>query len=455
MRLLLIYPNVNLEPAVSHGITSLSGMLKARGHTVNLLVLKSGKCMKDKISCSEARRVKPDVVGFSLTANQKKYAIEAIRDLKAEFDIPIVVGGVYPTLFPELIEQVKEIDGLCRGEAEESLVEYLDCLAKGTDYSGIRNWWFRKDDKIIRNPVRPFNENLNDYPLPDFEIFPRDFFYYPNMAFTRGCPFPCSYCCNHALRSIYNGQRSYLRFKSVDRAMEEIRIFVEKIQPSWLGFDDDSITKDKQWLEEFCLKYPKVSSLPFHCNAFPSTVTPQVCKMLKKAGCRLLGIGIESGDEGLRMKTLKRPIRNHDIIAAFRYAKEAGLLTHSFNMIGIPGETEESFRKTSELNRVIQPDFFQLTVFYPYEGTELGRLAEERAMHSKRDLDTFFCGESVLDMPGFSRRQIRWQYFWFGYNIYKDTDLKKALGCLKSNIKVYLPRLHRAYMRARYGCCKA
>jgi len=173
--------------------------------------------------------------------------------------------------------------------------------------------------------------------------------------------------------------------------------------------------------------------------------------MLKKAGCRLIGIGIESGDEETRTKVLKRPIKNEQIISAFRYAKEAGLQTHSFNMIGIPGESEESFYKTIELNKEIQPDYFQLTVFYPYEGTQLWDTVNNRGVLTGRDIDNFFCGESVLDLEEFSKSRIKWQYFWFGYNVYKDVNFKKALYLLKSNIKVYLPRLHKAYMKVRYN----
>ncbi|MBM3251251.1 MAG: B12-binding domain-containing radical SAM protein [Candidatus Omnitrophica bacterium] len=450
MHLLIIYPNINLEPAVSHGITALAGMLKAHGHSVSLLVLDKYKAIKEGQIYSQVSVINPDVIGLSLTSNQKRYAKEIITGLKRNFHIPIVVGGVYPTLFPEFIKEVEGIDGLCRGEGEEALIEYLDCLQQNKDYYRIKNWWFKKDGKIITNPIRPFNQNLDNYPLPDYEIFPKDFFHYPNMAFTRGCPFPCAYCSNHALKNIYSDNGPYLRFKSVARALEEIKIYIDKINPSWLGFDDDSITKNKEWLKEFCEKYPKVSSIPFHCNSFPSAINSEVCRMLKSAGCRVIGIGVESGDEEIRIKTLKRPIKNQDIIAAFKCAKDAGLLTHSFNMIGIPGETKECFKETVKLNRVIQPDYFQLTVFYPYEGTQLYEVVRQKGLSTNRDIDTFFCGESVLDMPGFSRSQIKWQYFCFGYNIYKKTNFRKALLCLKSNIKVYLPRIHRLYMKLRY-----
>jgi len=451
MHLLIIYPNFGLAPAASHGVTALSGMLKEKGHKVSLLVLASNADLKESNLCSALNRINPDLIGFSLTANQKKYAKDAIPVLKRHFNVPILVGGVYPTLFPEFIEQVEGIDGLCRGEAEEPLTEYLDCLEQERDYTGIANWWFRDNGRIIKNPMRPFKQELDSYPAPDFEIFPKDFYYYPNMSFTRGCPFPCTYCCNHAIKGLYSKEHPYLRFKSVNRALEEVRSFIRVINPTWLGFDDDCITKNKEWLSEFCQKYPSVTRLPFHCNAFPSTVDLETCKMLKKAGCRLIGIGIESGDEETRTKVLKRPIKNEQIISAFRYAKEAGLQTHSFNMIGIPGESEESFYKTIELNKEIQPDYFQLTVFYPYEGTQLWDTVNNRGVLTGRDIDNFFCGESVLDLEEFSKSRIKWQYFWFGYNVYKDVNFKKALYLLKSNIKVYLPRLHKAYMKVRYN----
>ncbi|MBF0361104.1 MAG: B12-binding domain-containing radical SAM protein [Oligoflexia bacterium] len=458
MHVLFIYPSIGIGTNVCHAITSLGGMLKAHGHKTDLFVLTNSKNINitDETPgalISAVKKVNPDLVAISLTSPQKKYTEEIIKFLKSRFKFPIVVGGVCPTLFPSFIEETPELDGLCRGAGEWPLLDYVTALEKGTDYTGIKNWWFRHDGKIFKNPMRENNIPLDEYPFPDFEIFPREHYAaYPNLFFARGCPFPCANCCNHALKKINDTTGStYVKFKSVNRAMEEIKLFIKTINPTWLAFDDDSFVKNKKWLNEFCQIYPTVTNLPFHCNAFPSSVDLDLCKMLKKAGCRLLCIGIEAGDETVRMQILKRPLRDQHIIDAFRYAKEAGLSTHAFNMIGLPGETAKAFKRTVKLNKMVLPDSFQLSVFFPYEGTDLYSLVEEKKLMSNRHTSSYFSGESVLNLPGFSRRQIKWQFFWFGFNVYRRSNLKKALIYLKSNIKVYFPKVHSTYMRLRYG----
>ncbi len=120
----------------------------------------------------------------------------------------INVGGYHAILAPEEFENVEGVDGICIGEGEYPTLELMQKMEKGEDYTGIPSWWFIKDGKTIKNPVRPLIENLDDLPFPDFDLFD-----YKNLESTktnsaiiilsRGCLYNCTYCGNAQFRNIY------------------------------------------------------------------------------------------------------------------------------------------------------------------------------------------------------------------------------------------------------------
>ena len=141
--------------------------------------------------------------------------------------------------------------------------------------------------------------------------------------------------------------------------------------------------------------------------------------LLKESGCKKINIGVESGDETLRKTVLNRNITNDQIIKAFDLARDNCLETMSFNIIGFPGETRESIKKTIELNKKIRPTYAQVSVFYPYVGTPLGDLCRDKGyIENKSSLFTYFGeGASILNIPGLSKKDIKELFFRFDLDI--------------------------------------
>jgi radical SAM superfamily enzyme YgiQ (UPF0313 family) len=261
---------------------------------------------------------------------------------------------------------------------------------------------------------------------------------YPTFIFSRGCPYNCSYCCNNALQRIYKDKGKQIRFRSVDKAIEEIRTFLRAYKVNHIGFDDDSFTKKRGWLREFCDKYAASKEFPpFACNTRPELFDEETASLLEKAGCYRVNIGIESGSEDLRKRVLNRNMTDKDIIRSFELAKKHRFLTHSFNIIGFPKETKRDFDKTIELNRKVQPDYLQLSMFYPYPGTPLGDMARENGYVSDKDIYSYF-QDTIMELPGFSRRQILWTSIFFRFNVYKFSKPQKAIACLVSDVLKFL-----------------
>ena len=132
-----------------------------------------------------------------------------------------------------------------------------------------------------------------------------------------------------------------------------------------------------EYLEEFAEKYPAEVGIPFTTACHPKLVTEEKINLLKKAGCVSLSIGIETGDDEYRKKILNRTDSIDDVVQAFTLAKNAGIRTMAFNMMGLPFYTREIYEKTIELNRAAGVKYPTVSFFYPFMGTKLREIAIE------------------------------------------------------------------------------
>lgn len=204
---------------------------------------------------------------------------------------------------------------------------------------------------------------------------------------SRGCPYHCSYCCNHKLASIYkSSETSYVRFKSVERSISEIKNFISKFPAiHTLYFDDDILPLKQKWFFEFAKEYRKQINKPYWCNIRPNLVNGRIVEALVKSGCIRPGIGIESGNEGIRNEILKRGLSDKTIIDAVSLLKQHSIYVHSFNMVGLPRETTAELLETIRMNANLGIDYIQCTVFYPYKHTDIYDLCVQDGLlvHSK------------------------------------------------------------------------
>lgn len=438
MKVLFVYPNIENLRTYVHSISALSAVLKEEGHRTRLY--HPAKIDEDEAK-AEVRTYKPDIICFSCTTNQWEPTKTISKLIKGEFNIPIFVGGIHATLFPDCINESSYIDGICRGEGESALVELVERIEHHEDFSNVRNFWFRKDDKIIKNQVRPLIEDLDSLPNPDREIFHESSIHnYPGFVFSRGCPFNCTYCCNQKLRELYKNKGSFIRHRSPKKAIEEIEHVVDKHRLGYVLIDDDTFTKNKKWLSDFCSLYKESIDIPFYCNARVETMDEHTCKLLKDSGCDQVLIGIESGDPYIRKNILNRRMSDEQIIEAFQNAKGSGLKTYSFNMVGIPEETPERFEKTIELNQKVKPDEMQITIFYPYPGTALGDLCREKR-YIKKIFHHDYITDTILDLPDFPKEEIVKRARLFKFNVYKKYSYRKAIFGLIVSSAIRNPQL--------------
>jgi len=353
MRVLFVYPylsSYNHAP-FDYGISSLSAIMKADGHLTKLLSFQSIDTLSFENCIAE---FSPQLICVSVWSGKTREAVEFVK-WASRYHIPIIVGGIYPTVAPEkAMTQFKPACGICVGEGDLALREFVRALEEGRDYSLTQNFWVRHQGSIIRNSLGPLVDDLDSLPLPDREIFnlQKSIEDTGTVKFnaTRGCPNFCSFCAEPYLKQIYPG-RQKLRRRSVRSLLGEIS---STLQSYWgvqcIGFDDDCFTLGKSWLHEFCHDYASEIGIPFYANTRVDLMDDEIAKWLKEANCVEIRMGIESGNEALRNIVLKKNVTNAQIIMAFQIVKNHGIRSLAYNIIGVPFETEGTLRETFELN---------------------------------------------------------------------------------------------------------
>lgn len=384
MKVLFIYPNLYAQVGFNYGVASLSSVLNAHGHETKLLNIneKLGYPLDLSRIKKDVLNFKPDLIAFSFVTNHYKYAKIIANSVREYSSIPIIVGGIHSTIAPEEVLLNGAFDFVCVGEGEYALLELVERLAKGKDPKQVRNIWFRGEDGIVKNPLRPL-VSLEGTPRKDYEIF--DFQRmieakdgWVGIMTSRGCPFKCTYCFNHQIISLYKREMedsppknlNYIRYHPIEDVIEEIVYLLSSYNHiKMFIFDDDIFTLNRQYLMEFCKEYRKLTFLPFVVNAHVKAFDREIAHELARAGCRIVKFGLESGSSRIRRNILNRSMEDEEIVRAFEIAHEAGLHTSAFLMIGLPYEEKEDLAKTVKLLAKIKPGRFRWSCFFPYYGT--------------------------------------------------------------------------------------
>lgn len=382
MNFLFVYvlpPSHYCYTKYNSGIASLSAVLKKKGHDTDMILV--DRFEKKKLN-EVINNFQPDIIGYSFVSKQKFLAQNIIHHVARHHKVPSIIGGVHATVDPEDCLEIEGPLGVLVGEGEFALLEFVNSYAENRDYSKTANFYFKNNGKIIRNPLNSLIQDLDSLPFPDRKIFkynPMDAQLGLEFFFSRGCPYKCSYCINEYLQELYEGKGAYVRFRSPESVIEEIEKTIKMYDyDGMLTFHDDVFTLKKTWLGEFSELYRKRVALPYRCNSTAERIDRETADLLKISNCKEVWFGIETGFEELRKTVLNKKISDADIIKAGKTLNDVGISPCSFNMLGIPDETEENIRRLIEIN--IQADIKKADVglLQPFPGTALYELCRER-----------------------------------------------------------------------------
>jgi radical SAM superfamily enzyme YgiQ (UPF0313 family) len=427
------------EGRIYLGVAYLSAVLKQAGHQASLIHVvepPDREWLVEKVR-SEA----PDLVGFSSTTHMYRHVARWAGWLREETDLPAVCGGVHPTIAPDEVINTPGIDFAAIGEAEDTLLELCDALERVRDPSGVQGIWSSRGQDVIRNPARPLRTDLDSLPFPDRALYDPSLFcadQHPRgtLMASRGCPFNCTYCSNHAQKNAYPNPRDYVRFRSPENVVAEIeQMLTQDPGIEYIRFDDDILTTDREWLGRMSELYQARVGMPFICNSRVNFMDRRMAEMLSEMGCRVVCMGIESGNPWLRERVLNRHMSNAQIIDAFKACRDAGMKTVSTNMFGLPMEDTSMVLDTVKVNALCHPDTIQVSTFIPYPGTELYELCRDEGLIEGGRVDSIFRVQSPLksDEGGWEPGAVKENFHTLAYTYGRIDQLKNRALARSAN----------------------
>lgn len=409
LRVLFVYPNEYLNIGIPQAIAILSACLKEAGHITDLFdftFIKQESTHVEEVSnflpteytledlvkddpiedidiafCRKIKEFLPDLIAVSVMSSSFDMAIDLLNKNKKYFSgIPVVFGGVHPTIDVEDVLKNDVVDYAIVGEGEEALVELVNKINKKTSVYDIKNLAYKEQNGQIRvNKLRAFVD-LDLLPCPDWSIFDSRHLFRPFVGkiyigsfygMSRGCPYGCNYCVNNSLKKIEKDCGRYFRYQSVDKTLKDLSYLKKQFGVNWIKLLDDSIMSfPMEYIQKLHDKLINLD-MKFGCSVRPETTTVQKVSLLKDMGCVAMSVGIESGNEDIRKNVLGRRMSNEQIKNAITIITDAGIRVSTFNMIGLPNETRDNVFETISLNRELKVAACNCYVIYPYPGTPI------------------------------------------------------------------------------------
>jgi len=391
--------------------------------------------------------------------------------------VPTIAGGVHATVDPQGVLSESCFDMVCVGEGEYVMLDLAERIDGGRGFEGIANVWLKKPDASFeRNSVRPYEQNLDLLPFPDWSIYPDTSFFKPflghvykygDFEMSRGCPYKCSYCINVQLHEIYKstGSHNYHREKSIPRVMEEIRWAVETHGIEFLKFWDETfLLMSQERMEEFRDLYAEFR-IPYVIETTGQSITEFSAKILSDTNCRSASLGMETGNPDIRKGLLSKPVDNQVYVDAFGLMEKYGIQKVSFNMIGLPNESQEDIFRTIGLNRLVGTDTQSVGIFYPYKGSPIRNMMVRDGLFdddfdlddlADYDFNTFTAGNrSVVKFKDMDSRLLNRLWMLFSSYCFWPVELYPLIDYVKNNddelAVALLNNIHRVTYFKKFG----
>ena len=436
-RMLLVYPDYtdrdtqskNSGGNYSEGLASISAVLKKGGHTVkllHLLYLHGEEEYKKKLKELDDSVEGFDIVGFSIRTTAFPDSQVYIRwTHECCPNAMILAGGYHCTLAPDVVLGADFVECVCVGDGEFAELELCDKMRDGEDYTNIQSLYFKMPDgSFKKNPIAPLFADLDRYPIPDFDLFDFD-----NLEATkvgtaivvvsRGCFYNCTYCGNGNFRKVYPNKKIYARFRSPENAILYLKTLL-KLHPQIkiINFRDAIFNMFPDWFDRFIVMYKEEIGLPCTGNIRFDILTEDTVRKMKECGFYKIDMGLESGDEEMRFKYLRRYQTDEMIINCSKWFHKYGIRQLTYNIIGLPFEDIHKALKTIKLNAKIESDRTVPNIFYPYEGTALYDISKEAGFLPEGD---YTQRRVPLIQPQFPEEQVLFVvgYFMHFINRYK------------------------------------
>ncbi len=387
-KILLIYPITGMDVfGINVGLPLsclyLGTVLQAAGYRVEILDERITSTFEEDVAAA-IRREKPLLVGISsMTGIQIRGGLKAARAVReADAQLPIVWGGVHPTLCPDSTLRDPLCDIIANGEGEITIIELADCLRTGGDLGKVAGIGFKRDGQLIFTDKRPMIEDLDVIPRPDYDLIPMEHYFTRapstneaqlQIVTSRGCPFDCEFCYNLK----FNEKR--FRYHSAERVLSDLVYLQDRFGVNAIFIEDDYFFGHPGRVQKICdLLIAKQSKLLIQVPCRIDYLYRQSDEMIDKlyrAGFKELWIGVESGSESRLKEIMKRMTLEQVLDVNKMLARSDVYIKYGF-MAGFPNEEREETLETVDFmfrllstnpNAGVAP----VAVYTPYPGTTL------------------------------------------------------------------------------------
>ncbi|MTV49585.1 radical SAM protein [Heliobacillus mobilis] len=402
---------IGLYNSKALGVRALSSVLKAKGYTVSIIFFKDFNSLNAR-EPSEAEyrllldkliEINPHMIGLSVMSS---FYLSAAHEMSRRIkdNIPqahLIWGGVYATLFPK--ESMEYCDYLMRGECDEAIIDLAEALEGKKDLSRVPNLCYRRSDEIVFNEMKHLQATLDELPFPD--MGGSDMYHISNgqlntcdpqvssisyeMSASRGCPYVCSYCSSLSLRRLYKGKGPFVRQRSVESTLSELKWaqrHVKNMRMVW--FWDEIFADEEEWVNEFVARYKQEIGLPFNIWGHPLKIKRKTIENLVKAGLHQVVVGIQHGSPRIRKEIYYRKETNEQIIEMSRILAEAKVPEVVYDLIlDSPFETVNDLEETYHLcMKLYKPYTLNLHGLSFLPGTDIEKLAVNQGLLTWEDL---------------------------------------------------------------------
>jgi radical SAM superfamily enzyme YgiQ (UPF0313 family) len=375
----------------------MASVLERERFKVRILDAQAERLLPDAIVRTAAEG-KWDLIGITATTGLIRNAAEIAARLKVVLpQVPVVLGGVHPTVLPDEVLALPGVDYVVRGEGEHTLLE----LAQGKDPASIPGLSWVREGEPVHNNDRQVIDDLDSIPFPAYHLLPMDK-YYPapgayrrlpatSLLATRGCPGHCTFCYR-----IF-GQR--LRVRSGCNVAEEVRLLKERYGIREIAFYDDTFTSVRKNILEFCrILCDERMDVAWSCFSRVDFVDEDLLRAMKQAGCHQIMYGFESACPEI-LAAIHKKTDLERAYEAVRLTRKAGIDIRAAFMLGNPGETPDTMEQTLRWAVRMNPDIAVFNITTPYPGTEMHAWAKSNGYLLTEDWNEYDLSRSVMRLP--------------------------------------------------------
>ncbi len=388
------------------GLGYLAAVLEKNNYKVDVIdcqVLKlSFEDFKNEIS-----KRQPDIVGVTSSTLTYQTALKLVRIAREACPNCITIaGGSHVTFWDDqALEECPELDIVVRREGENTMLELVQRIEADKSYDDVLGTTSQKEGKIVRNPDRPYIEDLDSLPFPARHLWPmekfrelEDILY---LASSRGCVYWCEFCTTVRMHG-----RKY-RMRSPKNVVDEIEQLHKTYGINKFTFCDDAFTVDQPRTESICNEIlQRGLKIEWNCGTRVDMLTKDLLAKMKAAGCISVWFGVESGTQQV-LDAMKKGISPELTMKVLGWVREAGLQPVPNVILGFPGETKESAWKTIKFVEKVSPDavgFYNVAT--PFPGTPMYDLVKEKGWMRVTDFDMYDTTKPIFETPQLSMKEL-------------------------------------------------